>query len=371
MPEYIMYQDQAEELDILTTRLTKLVDALRAKGFYPGESKEILDNAFKSEENTLQPVADWMAFAEKGGADGMISWLPIEQFGKVISSLYQRRNDLIQTIYDVTGISDIMRGSSDPRETKGAQELKASFGSRRTMPRAKDFQVFIRDLLRLKAEIMCNHFSSMTLFKMTGVQLTPEDMKLMRNDAMRAFKIDIETDSTVAPYDDQEKQSVSEFMQALGSFSTDIAPLLQLNAFPPEAVPAVLQWAAGKFKVSRELQEVLKNAKPGPNPADAQAQQQAQQQQQEQQMAEQQQAHEQQMAQAQQQHQQALDQADAQRKDAQVQHDMSLKAKQAELDAILKKEAAQNDMRIKLAVAQNNIAIANRQANSQAKRKPN
>jgi len=33
-----------------------------------------------------------------------------------------------QTIYEICGIADIMRGDSDPRETLGAQKIKAQFG---------------------------------------------------------------------------------------------------------------------------------------------------------------------------------------------------------------------------------------------------
>ena len=38
------------------------------------------------------------------------------------------RKQIIEDIYQIMGLSDIMRGATDPQETLGAQQLKTQYG---------------------------------------------------------------------------------------------------------------------------------------------------------------------------------------------------------------------------------------------------
>ena len=51
-------------------------------------------------------------------------------------------------------------------------------------------------------------------------------MELLRNDRMRGFVIDIETDSTIQPDEDAEKQRRTEFITAVGGFLQQAAPMI-------------------------------------------------------------------------------------------------------------------------------------------------
>jgi hypothetical protein len=264
IPEFTLYQDQADELDRITARIEKITEAIKATGWYPGSQKAVLEQAFKSSDNRLVAVEDWAGFAEKGGAN-MISWVPVDQLAKVVSVLYAKREELLNTIYQLTGLSDIQRGATDARETKGAQQLKAQFGSRRLLPKQNRVQVFMRDLYRLKAELISENFSADTLQKMTGLEVSDDMMALMRDDHLRDFRIDIETDSTVAPDESQDKQDAVDFMQGVGSF----ASMLAQAGIPPQQGIPILMPVVRRFKFGREVEDHLKKlgeAKPPPNP---------------------------------------------------------------------------------------------------------
>ncbi|GAG82510.1 unnamed protein product, partial [marine sediment metagenome] len=120
IPEYTQYQYQAEEVNDLTRRIDRLVDAIRANGMYAADQKAELDNLLSADDGVMIPVPNWHDVVERGGIDGMVTYVPIEQFAKVLQILTGQRQLLIQNIWDQTGISDLMRGSTDPRETKGA-----------------------------------------------------------------------------------------------------------------------------------------------------------------------------------------------------------------------------------------------------------
>lgn len=263
-PEFMIYKDQADELDEITGRIGAMIRALKANGFYASSFKDFVTQLENSDDDEYIPVDGWQALQDKGGLSGLISYFPIEERSSVLQVLYAKRSELIDTIYQITGIGDIMRGMGDPRETKGAQELKAQFGSRRLFPRQQDCERFFREILRLKAEIIAKHFSPKTLQLMTGVQITPEIMQLLRNDAMRCFKIEIQTDSMIAPDAQQDKQDVSEFFASLGSMMQAAGPMVQSGAMSQQAFKALVLAGARRFRFTREVEQELNAPAPPP-----------------------------------------------------------------------------------------------------------
>ena len=253
IPEYTMYQFQAEELNEITKRIASLVAAMQAKGFYPGEDANKISELLKSGENILVPVDNWAAFAEKGGIAGLIDWMPIREIAEVWQRLIVQRQGLTQSIFELIGISDIQRGSTDPRETKGAQQLKANFAGRRLLPKQQRVQRYFRDILRIKAEIISEHFGAKTLSQMSGVEVTEEMRAIMRSDALRTFTIDIETDSTIAPDEELEKQGVAEFLAALSQYLNSVMPIIQAQPAAVEPLGKMMLWMTRKFKIARDV----------------------------------------------------------------------------------------------------------------------
>ncbi len=171
--DYIEYQDQAIELDTLTARIDRLTRALAVKGVYAGANKAEIQQLVESGENKMIAVEDWAAFTDKGGLQGMIAWLPVEQVAKVLIQLYDARDRVQRTLYQITGMADILRGETNPNETLGAQQLKSQFATRRISKAQKQVARFARDLIRLRAYVIATHFSAETLSQMTGF---PEPM---------------------------------------------------------------------------------------------------------------------------------------------------------------------------------------------------
>lgn len=257
IPEFTLYQDQALELDELTTRKRHLIAALRARGVYAGVLGEIERLLTEGGENEMIPVKDWDQFRDKGGLGAAIEWLPIERIAQVIVSLNSHIAQLKGEIFEITGLSDIVRGSTHASETATAQRLKGSFGTMRMQPRQRPMQRFVREALRLKAEIVAEHFRPETLARMTGRPVPPAVLALLRDEKLRGFRIDIETESTVQPDAEAERRNAVEFLTASTQFFTGIAPLI---AGAPQSAPMFLEMfrtAARSFKPGRRLEEVI------------------------------------------------------------------------------------------------------------------
>lgn len=289
VPEFVQYQDQAIELDNITARIDKLVDALRRRGVYDGKYKE-LEKLANAGDNEFIPVENYVALMEAGGIDKIMWQEPVETIAKVLIHLYDQRDRVKQVIYEVTGIADVVRGATNANETLGAQEMKARYANSRIAPRQQAVANFARDILRLKAEIMAERFSIQTFAQMTGLQLPTQQQKqaamlqmqaaqqmgqqvppdpmlkkptweevlqVLRSDKLRGFKVDIETDSTIQPDASEEQKNRIEFVTAITSFLEKAAPAVQAGAIPVEFAKELMSFGARGFRVSPQLEDAL------------------------------------------------------------------------------------------------------------------
>lgn len=320
VPDFEQYVDQADEIDLLTQRIGVLSQALRLRGLYPADM-DALKQLTEAGDADMIPYDQWQLIAERGGAEALVIWFPIEAIAKTLQYCITARDKAIEIMYQVTGISDIMRGSTDPDETKGAQQLKAQFGGIRIKKSQRDGQRFIRDLLRLKAEIICEHFSLDVIKAMSGMKLLSEKekqlvqqamqiwgqfqqakqayekatqdpqmqqlaaqgqqagmqsaappqpptipqpteemvealkepsweqvMAVLKNDKLRGFVVDVETDSTIEPDQQAQQKAAAEFTAAVAQLLTAALPIMQAAPDAVDFLGELMVWTTRQWK---------------------------------------------------------------------------------------------------------------------------
>jgi hypothetical protein len=168
VPFYIQYQDQAIQVDELTQRISMLSKACKVAGLYDASNKNIQRLFDESVENELIPVDNWAAFAEKGGVSGQMSFIPLKEIIGVINELAGIKEKVLAEADRLTGITDVMRGTTDARETMGGQRLKTNAGGTRISALQNEVARFCRDTVRLVAEVMSTHFSPQSLIEVSG-----------------------------------------------------------------------------------------------------------------------------------------------------------------------------------------------------------
>lgn len=264
--DYIFAQDQFNELDEINTRITWLTRAAKVVGVYDKSSEGIQRVFNQGSENQMIPVDNWAMFAEKGGIKGQIDWIPIDQVVNAIGHLRQYRQDKVQQIYEVLGISDIMRGNSKASETAAAQQIKAQFGSTRIQLKQFYIADWITQALRIKAEIICKHFQPETIIKRSNIERTPDAplamqaVQLLKDEHMNEYRINIEADSMAALDWAAERDAAVQFMQGLGAFISQVAPMAQSVPGAAPVLMSLLQWSVSKFRVSTQIESVLDQA---------------------------------------------------------------------------------------------------------------
>lgn len=361
---YGQYEQQAKELNKISSRINKLVEVMKVRGIYDSTLSE-LSELMKGNEADLIPAQNVTALLERGGLEKAIWMMPIDTIALVLKELNMQRDSCKQIIYEITGIADIMRSASDPNETFGAQKIKTQWGTQRLQRMQREVQRYIRDIIRLKAELIAEKFSVDTLEAMTLVKL-PHDaqleqqkkqmfqqwqqtvqqahmhgqqpppppqlppkpiswedvMKAMHEDATRTYRIDIETDSTLSATQDSDVEGITKLLAGITQFIDGVGPAVQSGAMPIEAVKALVMAVVRRAKMGSVVEDELDKMqppKPAPDPNAAKAQADMQ-------MHQQKLQADQQAQQAQMQHEAQLEQMKAQLSDQQAQRELQYQA---------------------------------------------
>lgn len=292
VPDYTQYQDQAIELDNVTSRIEAIEKGIKVAGTYDASCPG-LDRMFaEGIDVQMIPVQTWAQFAEKGGLKGAMDLLDVKPYVDAITALYETRQQVKNDLYEITGIADIIRGSSEAEETATAQEIKSQFATTRISDRQRDVQRFIRETIRLMADVICGHFQPETIKEISGVRLftqqekaaikanpqaaqqliqqtglTPDQVEtmmadpsweevfaLIKNKPLRTFRVDIETDSIIKADEEADKASRIEFLKAAGAF---LQQATEIGGQQPQAIPLMAQmlmFGVRAFPIGKELE---------------------------------------------------------------------------------------------------------------------
>lgn len=322
-PLYEEYRTQAEELNDLTRRLKRVVKAIRVRGVYH-PALDVLKEIFDQDsDNALIPAEQAQVIADAGGLDKFIWLVPVDMLVQTALSLYDAREKCKQTIYEIMGIGDVLRGTSVASETARAQEIKNQWGSLRIKRLQKDVMVFCRDIFRITLEFAANKYSPLTFKQITSlpylfdaqkvqvqqqVQMAQQQAQQMqqqwqmaaqqaqamgqpppqqpppppeipnafllqfpsweniigvlRSSFERQYRIDIETNSTVDLEATEDKAAIGEFMNAFGQMSAGLEPMVASGRLPFEASKVIMGETFRRFRFGRRVQDALEMMQP-------------------------------------------------------------------------------------------------------------
>jgi len=316
-PLYEQYRQQAQELNDITRRLKAIIKAIKVRGAY-NSTIEGIEKILEAEDNQMVPVENMASMPENAGIDRALYILPINDLVQACQSLYQQREQIKQVIYEITGISDILRGSSVASETATAQNIKNQWGTLRLKRSQKEVQRYCRDCLAILLEIAGSKFELQTIQQMTGLMYLTEEQKeqiktqlemqqmqmaqqpggppqqpprlppeiqdmlnapsweqileVLRSDVAMSYKIDIETNSTIDAEASQDKQDIAELLNGVSQFLNGVAPLVEKGLLPMDVAKGMLLTISRRFNFGSQLEEALEKMQPpqqkGPDPAE-------------------------------------------------------------------------------------------------------
>jgi hypothetical protein len=304
VPLYRLYKAQAEELNRITVRIQRIVQAMKVRGFYDSTIEGIA-KIFEADDNVMLPIENAAAMYGNGagGLDKALMLMPIEKLVSVLQQLYTQRQQIKQVIYEITGIADIMRGVSQASETLGAQELKNQWGTLRLKRFQRRVALYVRQCLRMLAELSVSLLQPSTVRSVTGLPFPSAEQKmqaqalvqamqavgqepdpqavqvleqpsyeelleLLRDDLQRSYRIDIEANSTLDAEATEDKQDVQELLGAIGQFFQAIGPMVESGTLPFDVAKGMLLAMARRYRLGSDFEEELNKMQLPPPKAD-------------------------------------------------------------------------------------------------------
>jgi len=270
VPEIFIYEDQLFELDLITQRIAALTEALKRRGVYDASFQELVRLA-DANDNEFIPVENFAMLQAGGGLANVMQEAPLDNLIRAITALYQSRQIVIDTIYEITGISDIMRGTSASRETATAQRIKGQFGAMRLTNRQRSIEKFLDKIMTLKAELLVENLEPSLLERMTAIAVPPAMVAVMRDDRLRSYRVSIDTDESSAIDASMDQKNRTDFLTAMVQFLQTVGPLVSSGTLGFDQAKMMMLFAARAFPGARELEESLESIEqpqPQANPAD-------------------------------------------------------------------------------------------------------
>jgi hypothetical protein len=359
-PLYILYEEQAKELNRVTTRINKILGALKVRGFYDG-TMQGLKMLLEADDNTLIPAENVAALQQGQNLQNSVWFMPFDVLVSALQALWQGREEIKDTISEITGMADIMRGEGAASAPATLQQIKNQWGTLRLKRWQRYVQEYVRGCLRIMGELAGKHFSLETFAKMTNLDFAlPADIKkaqqtlqqinqqmmqmqqqaqmqaaaqpppmgppgmpggspqppgagpvappgmpagpgappppqgqppgppqppplppqmqqamqeaqavlqkpawedvvgLLRDDVQRYYRIDIETNSTLAADTQEDKDNVSDGLTGISQTLQAFLPMVQAGALSMEALKAILLASVRKFEFGRECEDAIK-----------------------------------------------------------------------------------------------------------------
>lgn len=272
---FTVYRALADELDQITRRITRIMKGLKVRGIVAGKGSKVMALA-DADDNEIVVEDDLESLIQAGGLDKAIAWWPVNQAIAVLMELYKQREAVKASIYEITGISDIVRGASNAGETATAQQIKTQWGSLRIQKMQRLVERMVRDVFVMMAHIISTKFQPATLMAMTGIEITEGIQALMSQPVQATYRVDIESDSTVRADLTRQKGQMSEFLAGSAQFFATAGPLIQAQPAAAEPLAEIYSATSRMFKLGKQAEDALdrfvalaKEAaeNPPPNPA--------------------------------------------------------------------------------------------------------
>lgn len=295
VPLFNFYKEQAEELNDLTDRIRAIIQAIRARGGYDSQLDEGMQLLKDANDGEYVAIPNVMSLGNGQGANlsNAIWHQPIKEPAMVLQQLYQQREACKQVIYEITGISDILRGTNKASETATASDIKNQWGTLRLKEAQKSVATFCRDTLRIMLEIAVTQFTEQHIQALTespypssqnkqqammvaeaakasGMELPPEVqevvqlpslgelLKALKDDLYRKYAIDIETNSSVDVEATEDKQDFTELLNAISQFMNGVAPLIEAGTMPMQAAAEILVSIIRRFRLGGEVEDYIR-----------------------------------------------------------------------------------------------------------------
>lgn len=226
IPEYYQLLEIIEDIHNIFSRMLAVTKAIRARLLF--------DNSIEGLQAALNEATEGDAFgidnlaaslvSSGGRLDNVVQYIPVEKMVESLGNLYQAFEQRLNLIYKLTGTSDLLQGliTDGTQRTFGERQMLEKYALNQIAEPQRKMQDFVRDCYELLCEMALKNFKDESLERYIIPRTLPPEhqnnyasaLALLKDDRKR-FRIELETDSTIALNEQYDKAMRVELVNTL------------------------------------------------------------------------------------------------------------------------------------------------------------
>lgn len=268
VPDFTQTRDIYENLHLLAKRINNIVKAIKGSALFDGSFPELVSLFNEIGDGSGIAMSNFKTLMGEGGLDALVMYPPYERLAQTLQQLLQAFQQQKDDLDNLRGISDIIRGTSDPATSATAERIKQLSARNKFSMREKEVVRFARDLVESMCDLALKTFPDLKIKEIVGfAYLDPEDQQqfdqaliMLRDPKTRMVRIDLETDASNALNSQDAEENAAKMLDAVAKY---ILPMAQAAAQTPMLAPflfKVLEIGISKFQNGKHAEDELKKS---------------------------------------------------------------------------------------------------------------
>ena len=238
-PEYFQVADILDDIHSIVNRMMLLTRAIRVRFFFDSSITQLKQLIGETGEGGALGIPNLQnsLIAGKGTLANLVAYFPVNEMIEGLAQMYTAFEQRLNMFYQVTGISDLIRGQTNPDSDKtfGERQMEGKFALNRVEIFQRNMQEWLKDNYQLGMEMGLKMFSDKTIDEYIVPQtLDDEDkqryegaLELLKSNKRRRFRVDFETDSTIAINQEWRKAHAIETANTISKMIESVAKVAE------------------------------------------------------------------------------------------------------------------------------------------------
>lgn len=226
VPEYYQLIELIEDISTIFSQMISLTRAIRPRLLFDNNVEglqEALNEAASGDAFGVPNLAQSLV-AAGGSLENVVQYIPVQQMVEALNNLYTALDNRLNSLYRLTGTSDMLQGlaQDQTQRTFGERQMTEKYALNQLAEPQRKMQEFVRDSYQLMCEMALKNFKDESLDQYIIPQTLPDDhqqrykaaLGMLKEDTKR-FRVELETDSTIALNEEYDKQIRTELVNTL------------------------------------------------------------------------------------------------------------------------------------------------------------
>ena len=264
IPNHVYTVASEETIQAAKKVQRELVRKAIPKAAINGEFAEELKKLWNANEPIAITLDNWMQFINKSGFDGNVAYAPIQEYVQAAQVMSQQVQEELNAYWELCGITELMRGIADPQNAAATNQMISDHGDTRIQRIIDKVAIFFKMAYCCAYDVICDVFSPQSMIRDSGGDLNDpiaqQAVMLLKNEGQRAFKVAIETGSTLAGNSGNNLAKSTEMFNILGQVLTLALQTAEKAPSYAQAMHSLIMHTVRSMSEGRKIEEELEQA---------------------------------------------------------------------------------------------------------------